>query len=56
MLQFRTATGEIITAVSVGTKKDIDLAVEAAKKVSKLLPVALRRKQDGAKDGDITTE
>ena len=28
-----TATGEVITSVSVGGKKDVDLAVDAAKKV-----------------------
>ena len=27
------ATGKVITKVSVGTKKDVDLAVQAAKKV-----------------------
>lgn len=32
-----TATGKVITAVSVGTKKDVDLAVDAAKKVSRTL-------------------
>ena len=35
--QSHAATGKVITTVSAGTKKDVDIAVDAAKKVSRNL-------------------